>query len=461
MTASPAPAPLEAGPAVDEAVEAALGALLRDRDVSEIDSLEGGMLQVVRRGRRERLDSLLEGPLFALLRDALAARAPDPAQGVAPAGVLRARLKGGHELGVGTLVDGRLALRITKAPSLDVRLEALVEEGLLPPGIPEELVAAVLAGGGLVVLGPSRAGRQRVVAAVVRALQARLSFFGVSSALAALLPVPAAAGGDASAAARLTLTRARDAVALGADALCAFELDGAELAALVRASPGVPLVASVAATSMDALAAALDGVPVVAAASHSAVVGHGPDGQPRLLELHGPPAAHPVALAASGASGDDDDDDDDRSGSRLPSIDEDAAAPREVSGLRARPLRTSIAASAAMVVVEEPGLPPLTALPAGWASDAPDDDPGWELAGAPVGEGSAPPTPGSFDAVLSAQKRRPSFAPRAPEPHPQAGALQGGAGATAKSRGLGVDPFGGLTFEPPPGGGDGPPEDET
>jgi hypothetical protein len=50
------------------------------------------------------------------------------------------------------------------------------------------------------------------------------------------------------------------------------------------------------------------------------------------------------------------------------------------------------------------------------------------------------PADGSFDAALAAQKQRPSFTPRPPRPHPQAGALRGG------------DPFGGLTFEPPPGG---------
>ena len=59
-----------ASPAIAEAVAASFGALLADRDVAEIGSLEGGSVDVLRRGRRQRLDVILEGPLFALLREA-------------------------------------------------------------------------------------------------------------------------------------------------------------------------------------------------------------------------------------------------------------------------------------------------------------------------------------------------------------------------------------------------------
>ena len=41
----------QAEPQLEDAVEAALGALLRDRDVTEVHCLEGGMLHVLRRGR--------------------------------------------------------------------------------------------------------------------------------------------------------------------------------------------------------------------------------------------------------------------------------------------------------------------------------------------------------------------------------------------------------------------------
>lgn len=421
MTSTSPPAGAPASAAVDAAVESALGALLRDRDVSDIESLEGGIISVVRRGRRQRLDAILEGELFALLRE----------QG-AENHVVRVRLKHGHALVCGPLVDGRLALRIEKAPLLDATLDALVEEGLLPPGVSSELVAAVLEGAGLLVLGPSRAGRQRVVGAVVRALQAHLSFFGVTDGLHGLLPVPAGA---------TVVDKALGALSLGADALCGLDVTGADLGAVVRTSPGVPLVMSVAASSMDALAAALGDLPVVAAAGQSAVVGHAPDGQPRLVELHGPTRAgdevdSPSASeSTSGTAG------------LLPSI-ANAGSPREVSGLRERPR----AAATVVVDRDEAALPQLGSLPAGWASDAPDDDPGWELAGLPP-VSDAPPAPGSFDAALAAQKTRPTFAPRPPSTHPQT--------ATLKSRGLGGDPFGGLTFEPPPGGppsGDG--EDE-
>lgn len=437
MTSSAAPENVEG------AVDVALGALLRDRDVSELGSLEGGMLQVMRRGRRERLDSILEGPLFSLLRDAL------EAAGVG-AGVLRLRLRGGHELTCAALVDGRLALRLVKAPSLEARLELLVEEGLLPPGIPEELVAAVLAGGSVLVLGPSRAGRQRLATAVVRALQVRLAFFGLTDGLGAVLPVPRAHGD--------VVERACDAMALGADALCALELSSADLARLARTPPGVPLVASVAASTMDAVVAALAGTSVTALAALSAVVGQGPEGQPRLLELHGGPGEG----AATGGGASERDDLDEPTSKELAGVRslEGAAArdraftggargeppsPREVSGLRPRP------GAASAIVADDPGLPRLDDLPAAWASDAPDDDPGWELAGIPTSE---PPVPGSFDAALAAQKQRPSFAPRPPQAHPQSGNLKvpASAASLATRRGLGGDPFGGLTFEPPPGG---------
>ena len=51
------------------AVDGVLASLLADKDVAEIAAVEGGLIEVIRRGRRERLQALLEGPLFALLRE--------------------------------------------------------------------------------------------------------------------------------------------------------------------------------------------------------------------------------------------------------------------------------------------------------------------------------------------------------------------------------------------------------
>lgn len=408
---------MDASPEVADAVEQGLGALLSDRDVGEVASLEGGMLQVVRRGRRQRLDARLEGPLFALLHDALAASIPvgatasDAAQG---SSTLRMRLRGGHVLTCAALADGRLALRVVRAPVVEVSLDDLVQEGLLPAEIPHELVAAARAGTGVLVLGTSRSGRQRVLVALARAVQDRYALFGLTDELSALLPVPLPRGAGITA-------RALAAAALGADALCALDLAATDVAALAQLCPGPPLLASVAAPTVDALEGALEGVPRAAVAGHIAVVGHGPDGEPRLLEMHGPPV---LSEPATDGGATDEEHADLEPDELLPAV----VHPR---GDRGRSTDES---------QDDTGVPALEVLPAAWASDAPDDDPGWELAGQP----STPPTAGSFDAALASQKQRPSFAPHVPPQHPQARTLQ--------ARGLGKDPFGGLTFEPPPGG---------
>ncbi|MCC7071282.1 MAG: hypothetical protein IT383_08165 [Deltaproteobacteria bacterium] len=371
--------------AIDDAVEAALGALLRDRDVGELQCLEGGFLQVLRRGRRERLDAVLEGPLFGLVRDHGAERQ-----------LIALRLRGGHQLWAGPCVDGRCALRVLKAPQLDVELDALADEGMLPPGLSTELAAAA-AQGGVLVLGASRAGRQRLACAVARTAQRALAFAAVGERTAPLFPCPA--GADVAA-------QAHAADALGFDALFALELTPAACAQLMQAGAALPLVASVRAPSTEAMSHALAGAPLDALAALVCVVGVGPDGRPRLMEMHG--AADPGGPAdASGAP---------------------AAAPRLALGR---------APSAPPSGASAPGdeLPPLAVPPSTWASDEPDDDPGWELAGLPAD--AAAPAPGSFDAALARQSARPPFAPRAPRPHPQAAALAG-------------NPFGGLTFEPPP-----------
>jgi len=77
------------------------------------------------------------------------------------------------------------------------------------------------------------------------------------------------------------------------------------------------------------------------------------------------------------------------------------------------------------------------APPADWASADADDDPGWEL-GSLARDGDGGLAAGAFDAALAAAAKRPSFAPRAPSPHPAMHALRG---------------TGGLTLEPPSGPG--------
>lgn len=393
-----------ASPPIDDALAAALGALLLDRDVTEVQCLEGGFLQVIRRGRRERMEAVLEGPLFDLVREEGGDKR-----------LLMRRLRGGHRLVVGPCGDGRQALRVVKAPALDVELAALVEEQLLPPGLPEELVAAC-AVGGVVVLGPSRAGRQRVATAIARAAQRTLAFASLTENAAALFP--SLAGGDVAA-------RARAADALGFDALFALELEASQCAQLARATLPLPLVASVRASSMEGLSHALGGAPVGALAPVSCVVAFAPDGRPRLFEMHGAVEDAQGEAPAEGAEPDE-----------------------------ARPSRAL--AAAPLSAMDEDDAPPLVDLPKAWASDAPDDDPGWELAGLPADAPVAPPAAGTFDAALARQSARPAFQPRPPRPHPQAARLKGAG-----------NPFGGLTFEPPaapPGtanaDGDGGPDEE-
>lgn len=390
-------------PVVKDAADSALAALLVDRDVTEIASLEGGLLEVIRRGRRERLDAILEGPLFALLRESGAEN-----------GVIEMRLRTGHRMVAGPLADGRVALRVIKGAGVDAArdsLDVLVEEGMLPPGISEELVAAVLEGAGLAVIGPARHGRQRVLLAVARALTGQHSLAAVTEGTPmALQPLSARAPLE---------HRVEAAASLGADILVALELDVRDAAAIARARPALPLLASVASPSSDALTASLDaaGIPVGAVFGNVAVIGFGPDGRPRLAELHGPSrsgAGAPPSEPERGGSVDDDD-----------------------RPARALPPSPPLAAPARAPDAASHDRPPGT-----WASDAPEMDPGWELADA-----GPPPAPGSFDAVLQSQKGRPGFIPRAPREHPQA----------QKLRGV-PDPFGGLTFEPPSGGPDAPSE---
>jgi hypothetical protein len=372
------------------ATAAALGALLLDKDVSGVDVVEGGLPELVRRGRRERLQLLVEGPLFAVLRE----RGADNA-------LFEVDLPGGVHLAAGPLLDGRVAVSVRRAAPTDVNLSDLVEEGLVPVGVPDELVAALHLGLGLVVLGPASSARTRLSVAVARAVSKQLRVMALGTDVPAQsVPAPRVAGDDD------LVTRARAASALGADVLYAHAVTVVELASLLRASLPVPLLASVAVSNMALLREGL-GTLSPLTVGLAAVVGFDPEGCPRLLELHGDSGASSSSPSSSLPSSSS------SSSSTLSSVDDDTVAPDD-------------------------------APPAEWASQDIDDDPGWELG--PVQSPSSlpsllpastsPPAPGSFDAALQSVARRPSYTPRAPAPHPQHSALRG---------------TGGLTFEAPGG----------
>lgn len=380
------------------ATAAALGALLLDKDVSGIDVVEGGLPELVRRGRRDRLQLLVEGPLFAVLRE----RGADNA-------LFEVDLPGGVHLAAGPLLDGRVAVSVRRAAPTDVNLSGLVEEGLVPVGVPDELVAALHLGLGLVVLGPASSARTRLTVAVARAVSQQLRVMALGTDVPAQsVPAPRVAGEDD------LVARARAASALGADVLYAHAVTVVELASLLRASLPVPLLASVAVSNMALLREGL-GTLSPLTVGLAAVVGFDPEGCPRLLELHGDSGASSTSTSPSPSS--------------LPS---------------------SSSSSSSTLSVDDDTVAPDDAPPAEWASQDIDDDPGWELG--PVQSPSSlpsslpsllpastsPPAPGSFDAALQSVARRPSYTPRAPAPHPQHSALRGTGGLTFEAPGASV-----------------------
>lgn len=401
--------------ALAAAVDDAVGALVADKDVVDVAAVEGGLVEVVRRGKRERMQTLLEGPLFALVRE----RMGDPAR------TTSWRLKQRAVLTALPLVDGRVALRVQKAPPSDAQLAHLVEEGVVPGGVDGEFVAAVLEGGGVGFVGPARAAHRRVAVAVARALSPLVRVACLSDdPIAGCLP-PVDVGVDGGGA----VARARAAVAAGADVVVALGVDVDDAVALCDAALPVPLIASIDVASVAALEARFGARKTRALFAIVAVVGFAPDGRPRLVELHGgvADAAPAVALAAPTSAA---------ATTTAPS------APPPTP--QAAPSTTTRAAPAAPLGE----VPPLgDAPPADWASDDVDDDPGWELGS--LADPLKPAAPGSFEAALQQQAKRPVFTPRPPPAHPQTASLKG---------------TGGLTFEPPGGqprgddNGDGSPE---
>jgi hypothetical protein len=403
------------------AVEAAFGAALADADVSEAGAVEGGLVDVVRRGRRERLQLLAQGPLFLLLRE----------RG-AEVDVINVRLPGGLELCAAPLVDGRVAVSVRKPVAAQARVERLVDEGLLPAGVDAELVAAVHEGRGIAVVGPSRSGRVRLASAIARAVSTTLRCTSLGDEVpAGCQPAPAVPH---------LVARARTAVSLGADVVVGVELSVREAVDLATSTPGAPLVASIVAPSVDVVTAAVGDKLFAASFPLVAVVGFSPDGRARLLELHGgsPAEGAPASTASTAAVTVP-------ATSVSPGAAPNAAACSTVASSLNASAGAASAAGARARGAPEPGAAATVdapvalgeAPPADWASADADDDPGWELGSLASGGASLPPSSASFDAALVAAAKRPSFAPRAPSAHPAMHTLRG---------------TGGLTFEPPGGG---------
>ncbi|HEY1100527.1 MAG TPA: hypothetical protein VGF99_16420 [Myxococcota bacterium] len=425
--------------ALHEALVAAVGGLLVDKDVASVDVVEGGLPEVVRRGRRERLHVLVEGPLFQLLRERGATTQVVSLRLSLPSGVV--------VVFAAPLRDGRIAVSLRRTAPTDVQLTHLVEEGVLPAGVDGELVAAVWQGTGVVVLGPARAARNRVAVGLARAVGTSLRVIALGDDVpAGAWPAPLVDD---------VVERARIACALGADALFAIDVDAGSAAALATAALPVPLILGVAVSAMEPLLFALgDGErgQQRALCGLAAVIAWDHDGRPRLVELHGDsdgPAGTvdtvnvavqtapapiatttPVAFAAPTSP---------TQSMRAPSV-----APLTMPSLTSTPLATSVRADDG-------------AVPADWASANIDDDPGWELGNLGQAALSTPPTPtttptssspkpGSFDAALKAAASRPQFSPRPPPMHPQASALRGTGGLTLEPPGGAVDD--GVQHEP-------------
>ncbi len=399
-----------------EAFASALGLLLDDKDVASVDVVEGGLPEVVRRGRRERLHVLVEGPLFQVLRERGVTEQPLSTRLTGPGG--------GAVVVAAPLRDGRIAVSVRRPEPTDALLSLIVEEGVIPAGVDDELVAAVWQGTGVIVLGPARAARHRVAIAIARAVGTQLRIVALGD------DVPA--GGWPAPHVGDIVERAQIACALGADVLFALDVSAAEAVRLQHAALPVPLVLGVAVSSMENLLAALNGTSLRALCGLAAVIAWDGEGRPRLVELHGDSASPDTAPALQVQS---------VAASLTPTTPVPFSAPTSSTTSMRAPI-SSVPSLASLRLDDGP--------PAHWASADIDDDPGWELG--PLGDtvpatlsaATVRPAPGSFDAALKAAAAKPTFSPRPPPMHPQTSALRG---------------TGGLTLEPPGGGA--PDDEET
>lgn|GEM_PF-2101229 len=423
MTASPVD--LEAAPStLREALDVDVGSLLLDADVSRIvvrGDVDG--LRVCRRGRYETLDAKAQ----SLVDAARSWLALHPAQAFQLTnGVVRVA---GREDAPVVVVD------------LDVRraqpLSDLVQEGLLDDGSRLTLLQALSSGMHVVVVGPHRTGAQRLKWAVAH---------DVASTM-----VVASSASAANVDAALHLAAVGDAAVLDVDVWVADAKNADALQATFDAVP-CPVVAALplrhaqqltARASVDDDGDASSSAAPFCDAHHAlvAVVGHGPTGGPRLLELQ-----LPASMAAEAAPP--------MTSTTMapPSV---VAVPPPAPVLSERievppPQTTSVGLGE-----QNYELPPLLPLPDAPPADWDDDD---DEADAPLGEVPTAPSPkakSAFAEKLSEVQSRPAFRPRPPGEHPQSDALRQQVGdvpaaeKAAKDDKLPPDPFGGLSFEPP------------
>jgi hypothetical protein len=423
---------------VQEEVLAAFGALLEDRDVGGAHALEGGALEVQRRGRRERLEAGVDDALWQALRDAGAADGPIAIE------------VGQHRVRAAPVSGAKILLHLEKAPAAHVRLIDLVDEGLVPEAGAQEVLRVAQAGNGLLVVGAARSAARRLVIAIARELAEHAPVMSLDDLHADwLLPTPQLPGGVAA--------RARAAVDLGAEALLASRLSLPDAIMLAREQLPVPIVGAVDAAGYAALHAAFakaEGSPSVdSVASQVCVVGRVSSGRAALLEQHapdvgGPPAAVGALTAGAGPL----------PGAQpapQPSLGEPRARePDAVVTPAALPPASILSPSAPLTQPTElPPLPPLgDGPPAHWASQSESEDPGWELGDAAGGDGvvayegahGEEQQLSGFAGVLNKVKDRPTFKPRPPAAHPQTRQLQ-------EEMLPESDPLGGLTLEPPGG----------
>ena len=422
---------------IGDLVTESLQVFLSDRDVSEIRAQSSGGIQVVRRGRWERLQASLEPEIFEALERHAHTQAGDGKRknaGVIPVAIDLPCA----ELRWNERVSGQ-EIWCHKHPPYDVTVDELVDSGVVSATDAESVLSHAAGGGGCLVLGPARYHTDRWVIALANAL-------GTQRWMACARPGAEISWADCSLAPGQEWVEAcRTQLLRGAEGLFTWGLSSAQFLQLCQARLGGLGIYGLRIASLEQLLELLDAndVRCTSAATQACVLGHDASGNMKLaLHRFGAVPDNPLIHGRQDAPG-------------------VARELREVAPAQA-PVVPNDPISAAPpsrptsipdAVLDDPfeGLPPLEPLPPGppnaWASNAPNDDPGWELGGGnpvgtPSGAASTTGTPGEsntgFADVMNQVRARPTFQPRPPDPHPLARKLQ-------------TDPFGGLTLEPPAG----------
>ncbi|MCP4500103.1 MAG: hypothetical protein GY822_09100 [Deltaproteobacteria bacterium] len=426
-----------------DALEADIGTLLVDDDVTRVHLRSGGF-RVCRRGRWETLDAKALS-VFDALKSLFVLADKERDQDVDDDVTLRFDLAAGgmlfaereHQVEQKARSDDedRPIFVVVVLEQRRVRLlKELVQEGFLDEQSKLEILQAVSGGAHFFVLGPSAPGASRLLWSLVAELETAFSFGAQNTlGLPHVLPVASVDKG----------------VELELDASVVLELEPAKVISALTSLRRHGLFASVPIRSVVGLDALIeDGSFAVFFNAVVAVVGLGPNGAPRLVELHLPqtsmntvPQKNPQDVAAWETTPNN---------------------PLQGAGSKIRPAPVVVEER---TFLEEPrssfkedlalDLPPLLPLP-----DAPPAD--WDApppsldtlhaageAGEMVGndvlnmhKDSLEPDAESkqkttdFASTLAAVRERPGFKPRRPTEHPQSAKLK-------------ADPFGGLSLEPP------------